>query len=117
MAGLGGVFLVGFACFSGHFDIDKKRLQSIGLVSGAIVACWYGTSVNQLSLSDRGHRSEVSHLGGATVGVNVDQLRAPDSYGRVRRLPSRSAMRWCTSCQCYFFATGSVLDSRSTSIC
>jgi hypothetical protein len=34
-------FDIGFDWFSRHFDIEKKPLQSIGLVAGAIVALVY----------------------------------------------------------------------------
>jgi hypothetical protein len=34
-------FDIGFDWFNRHFDIEKKPLQSIGLVAGAIVACVY----------------------------------------------------------------------------
>jgi hypothetical protein len=38
-------FDIGFAWFNRHFDIEKKPLQSIGLVAGAIVAVVYWTVV------------------------------------------------------------------------
>jgi hypothetical protein len=38
-------FDVGFDWFNRHFDIEKKPLQSIGLVAGALVAIVYWTVV------------------------------------------------------------------------
>jgi len=36
---------LGFDWFNRHFDIEKKPLQSIGLVAGALVAVVYWTAV------------------------------------------------------------------------
>jgi hypothetical protein len=38
-------FDIGFQWFNRHFDIEKKPLQSIGLVAGALVAVVYWTAV------------------------------------------------------------------------
>jgi hypothetical protein len=38
-------FVIGFAWLNRHFDIEKKPLQSIGLVAGAIVAVVYWGAV------------------------------------------------------------------------
>lgn len=38
-------FDIGFQWFNRHMDIEKKPLQSIGLVAGAIVAVVYWTAV------------------------------------------------------------------------
>ena len=38
-------FDLGFDWFNRHFDIEKKPLQSIGLVAGALVAVVYWTAV------------------------------------------------------------------------
>jgi hypothetical protein len=38
-------FDIGFAWFNRHFDIEKKPLQSIGLVAGALVAVVYWAAV------------------------------------------------------------------------
>lgn len=38
-------FDVGFQWFNRHFDIEKKPLQSIGLVAGALVAVVYWAAV------------------------------------------------------------------------
>jgi len=38
-------FDIGFEWFNRHFDIEKKPLQSIGLVAGALVAVGYWTAV------------------------------------------------------------------------
>jgi hypothetical protein len=38
-------FDIGFEWFNRHFDIEEKPLQSIGLVSGVLVAVLYWTAV------------------------------------------------------------------------
>jgi hypothetical protein len=38
-------FDIGFDWFNRHFDIEKKPLQSIGLVAGALVAVVYWAAV------------------------------------------------------------------------
>jgi hypothetical protein len=38
-------FDIGFEWFNKHFDIEKKPLQSIGLVAGALVAVVYWSAV------------------------------------------------------------------------
>jgi hypothetical protein len=44
-------FDLGFSWFNRHFDIEKKPLQSIGLVSGGLVACAYWIVVGILHLA------------------------------------------------------------------
>jgi hypothetical protein len=38
-------FVLGLGWFNRHFDIEKKPLQSIGLVAGALVAVVYWAAV------------------------------------------------------------------------
>lgn len=53
-------FDIGFDRFNRHFDIEKKPLQSIGLVAGAIVALVYWAAV--IVVRNGGLRGQLAKL-------------------------------------------------------